>query len=257
MCKKKLGDNGKLSFPTIIFRGILYVIIIPTTIMFLLVGGFYLKLDIEASQAQVTMKTYLHNKYKEEFVVEKPIRNGSGFAVRGWFEAVAYPVANKKLPFKVMMSLSDPWDDYVDTLWGMQEMARIKPMVDKIMAGSYTSTVDIATGEIGNAVTDTKALPLFQEVAHKHKHSQSILYKLEVTAQNDAPSLVHYERVKQLLQIIKDVPAETKLIYRWYENGTKHVVVLLEDEIAKILHENQDIRIYDKEIVKEKNEFES
>jgi hypothetical protein len=28
--------------------------------------------------------------------------------------------------------------------------------------------------------------------------------------------------------------------------------VLLEDEIAKILHENQDIRIYDKEIIKEK-----
>ena len=118
------------------------------------------------------------------------------------------------------------------------------------MAGSYASTVDIATGEIGNAVTDTKALPLFQEVAHKH--SQSILYKLEVTAQNDASSLMHYERVKQLLQIIKDVPAKTKLIYRWYENGTKHVIVLLEDEIAKILHENQDIRIYDKEIVKEK-----
>ena len=100
MCKKKLGDNGKLSFPTIIFRGILYVIIIPTTIMFLLVGGFYLKLDIEASQAQVTMKTYLHNKYKEEFVVEKPIRTGSGFAVRGWFEAVAYPVANKNFPLR-------------------------------------------------------------------------------------------------------------------------------------------------------------
>ena len=71
--------------------------------MLLLVGGFYLKLDIEAGQAQATMRTYLRNKYKEEFVVEKPIRNGSGFAVRGWFEAVAYPVANKKLLFKVMM----------------------------------------------------------------------------------------------------------------------------------------------------------
>ena len=251
MSKKKPNDNTKLGFRTILFRDVLYVIIIPTTIMLLLVGGFYLKLDIEAGQAQATMKTYLHNKYKEEFIVEKPIRNGSGFAVRGWFEAVAYPAANKKLPFKVLMSLSDPWDDYVDTLWGIQEMARIKPMVDRIMVGSYASTVDIATGEIGNAVTDTKALPLFQEVAHKH--SQSILYKLEVTAQNDASLLMHYERVKQLLQIIKDVPAKTKLIYRWYENGTKHVIVLLEDEIEKILHENQDFRIYDKEIIKEKN----
>ena len=96
MHKQKPNDNSKLSFPTIIFRGILYVIIIPTTVMLFFVGGFYLKLDIEAGQAQATMKTYLRNKYKEEFVVEKPIRNGSGFAVRGWFEAVAYPVANKK-----------------------------------------------------------------------------------------------------------------------------------------------------------------
>ena len=47
MRKKKLSDNGTLSFPTIIFRGILYVIVIPTTVMLFLVGGFYLKLDIE------------------------------------------------------------------------------------------------------------------------------------------------------------------------------------------------------------------
>ena len=77
MRNKKLGDNDKLSFRTILLRGILYVIIIPTTVMLFLVGGFYLKLDIEAGQAQATMKTYLRNKYNEEFVVEKPIRNGS------------------------------------------------------------------------------------------------------------------------------------------------------------------------------------
>ena len=100
MSKKKPNDNTKLGFRTILFRGVLYVIIIPTTIMLLLVGGFYLKLDIEAGQAQATMKTYLHNKYKEEFIVEKPIRNGSGFAVRGWFEAVAYPAANKNFPLR-------------------------------------------------------------------------------------------------------------------------------------------------------------
>ena len=78
MSKKELNNNTKLSFHTILLRGILYVIIIPTTIMLLLVGGFYLKLDIEAGQAQATMRTYLRNKYKEEFVVEKPYETEVG-----------------------------------------------------------------------------------------------------------------------------------------------------------------------------------
>ena len=73
MSKKELNNNTKLSFHTILLRGILYVIIIPTAVMFLLVGGFYLKADVEANQAQATMKTYLQNKYNEEFIVEKPM----------------------------------------------------------------------------------------------------------------------------------------------------------------------------------------
>ena len=74
MSKKELNNNTKLSFRTILLRSILYVIIIPTAVIFLLVGGFYLKAGIEANQAQATMKTYLQNKYNEEFIVEKPER---------------------------------------------------------------------------------------------------------------------------------------------------------------------------------------
>jgi len=66
MRKKKPSDNGRLSFRTIIFRGILYVIIIPTTIMLFLVGGFYLKLDIEAGQAQATKNLLSRNQYETE-----------------------------------------------------------------------------------------------------------------------------------------------------------------------------------------------
>ena len=73
MSKKELNNNTKLSFRIILLRGILYIIIIPTAVIFFLVGGFYLKAGIEANQAQATMKTYLQNKYNEEFIVEKPM----------------------------------------------------------------------------------------------------------------------------------------------------------------------------------------
>ena len=41
MHKKKPSDNTKLGFRTILFRGVLYVIIIPAVIMLVIFGIFY------------------------------------------------------------------------------------------------------------------------------------------------------------------------------------------------------------------------
>ena len=114
MHKQKPNDNTKLSFRTILFRGILYVIVVPTVIMLLFVGGFYLKADIEANQAQATMKTYLHSKYGEEFIVERPEKNGSGLGVEGWFEATAYPKNHTDIRFIVMLIFTD--SPFLETL---------------------------------------------------------------------------------------------------------------------------------------------
>jgi len=56
MHKKEPNENNRLSFRTILFRGILRVIIIPTCVMLLLIGTligiFHIKYLIEAHQAQ-------------------------------------------------------------------------------------------------------------------------------------------------------------------------------------------------------------
>ena len=55
MHKKKLSDNGKLSFRTILFRGVLYMIIIPTVVMLVIFGIFYTKSTIDDHIAQSHM----------------------------------------------------------------------------------------------------------------------------------------------------------------------------------------------------------
>ena len=69
MHKKKPSDNSKLSFRTILFRSILYVIIIPTVIMLVIFGIFYTKSTIDDHIAQSHMQSYLKRKYGQEFIV--------------------------------------------------------------------------------------------------------------------------------------------------------------------------------------------
>lgn len=52
------------------------------------------------------MKEYLQNKYRQEFVVEKPEHKGGGLAVEGHFDAVAYPKDDSALKFVVNKSSS-------------------------------------------------------------------------------------------------------------------------------------------------------
>ena len=59
MSNKKPNDNSKLSFRTILFRSILYVIIIPTGIMLVIFGIFYTKSTIDDHIAQSHMQSYL------------------------------------------------------------------------------------------------------------------------------------------------------------------------------------------------------
>ena len=74
MHKKKPSDNTKLSFRTILFRGILRVIIIPTCVILLLtgtlIGIFHIKYLVEAHQAQTEMRAYLEKKYHQHFIIK-------------------------------------------------------------------------------------------------------------------------------------------------------------------------------------------
>ncbi|MBF1033763.1 MAG: hypothetical protein HXL02_03285, partial [Candidatus Nanosynbacter sp.] len=71
---------------------------------------FYIKFQLDVANAQADMKEYLQNKYRQEFVVEKPEHKGGGLAVEGHFDAVAYPKDDSALKFVVNKSSSGIWD---------------------------------------------------------------------------------------------------------------------------------------------------
>ena len=74
MHEKEPDENNRLSFRTILFRGILRVIIIPTCVILLLtgilIGIFHIKYLIEAHQAQTEMRAYLEKKYHQHFIIK-------------------------------------------------------------------------------------------------------------------------------------------------------------------------------------------
>ena len=162
MPKKELNNNTKLSFRTILLRGILYVIIIPTAVMFLLVGGFYLKADIEANQAQATMKTYLQNKYNEEFIVEKPERKSSGLGVEGVLAANAYPIRDPHIRFSVNTSSNGNQDNYPGVIWSRSQNDKL--IKDHIINNSWAQT-DITVSLTDNTAQSLSGTPKTYEEA--------------------------------------------------------------------------------------------
>lgn len=180
MRKKEPDENNKLSFRTILLRGILYVIIIPTTIMLFLVGGFYLKLCAEASQAQAEMKTYLHSKYGEEFIVERPEKNGSGLGVEGWFEATAYPKNHTDIRFIVMLSSSGKHDGYAGAVWSKEETDRLKPIIQRIFSKDvvYSVTIQSSMTLQTKDIQVDGVIPRFTQAAAQYK--QQIPYNITI-----------------------------------------------------------------------------
>ena len=180
MSNKKPSDNSKLSFRTILLRGILYVIIVPTAVIFLLVGGFYLKLCAEASQAQAAMKTYLHSKYGEEFIVERPEKNGSGLGVEGWFEATAYPKNHTDIRFIVMLSSSGKHDGYAGAVWSKEETDRLKPIIQRIFSKDvvYSVTIQSSMTLQTKDIQVDGVIPRFAQAAAQYK--QQIPYNITI-----------------------------------------------------------------------------
>lgn len=117
----KSDTNTRTSFKFIILRGILYAVVIPVVIVLAIAGVFYVKNQIEASVAQSEMKSYLEDKYGQEFVVERPKREGSGLGVEGTLAARAYPTDDSDLRFLVQSSSAGTEDYYLSSVWSRSE----------------------------------------------------------------------------------------------------------------------------------------
>lgn len=224
MHKKEPDENNRLSFRTILLRSILYVIVVPTVIMLLFVGGFYLKLCAEASQAQAAMKTYLHSKYGEEFIVERPEKNGSGLGVEGWFEATAYPKNHTDIRFIVMLSSSGKHDGYAGAVWSKEETDRLKPIIQRIFSKDvvYSVTIQSSMTLQTKDIQVDDVIPRFAQAAAQYK--QQIPYN--ITIQKTHQTREYQEKmhiVDNLKELAKDLPdtVDTTIRYQAQTSGGK------------------------------------
>ena len=170
MHKKKPSDNAKLGFRTILFRGVLYMIIIPTVIMLVIFGIFYTKSTIDDHIAQSHMRSYLKRKYGQEFIVENYRIEGAGLGVDGVAKADAYAKSDHTIRFMVKGFPGDSpysnnyWDGYPDMIWAKYLKKDIDPMIKNVF-GADTSLASIEVYSIP-AVNQRigKEIPLYRDV---------------------------------------------------------------------------------------------
>ena len=136
MHEKEPDENNRLSFRTILFRGILRVIIIPTCVILLLtgtlIGIFHSKYLIEAHQAQTEMRAYLEKKYHQHFIIKNYRIEGGGFARRGGKVADAHREGSS-YTFRVLEKDHRLYrDNYLSALYNEQEEKDLTKMVKKL-----------------------------------------------------------------------------------------------------------------------------
>ena len=226
----------------VLLRGILYTIVIPVAVIMVIVGGLYLKSNIEANNAQVSMKEYLKNKYGQEFVVERPERKGAGLGVEGHMEAVAYPKGDETLKFEVKQSSSDTWDGYADKVWATDEADRIRPEIDRIMAQpGYEYEIEIGSYLVRSSIK--APLPTLDDLIDKY--GEDVLYTLEVKS-NSTDRAVNYDRIVLLAQILREKGSDIRFVYTWIESKENHRVSLGKKDMEKLLDGSIEIKNVDR-----------
>lgn len=147
-----------------LFR-ILYMIAIPVVTIAIIIGGLYLKSDIEANNTQASMKEYLQNKYKREFVIEKPEYKGGGLAVEGgWVANASRKGSSSK--FLVLEKGSSYRDNCLSALYNEQEMNSLYRVIDTLGIKDYKYMADIS---INPKVADnTEGTPVLSDMLSQH-----------------------------------------------------------------------------------------
>jgi len=88
---KKSENSNKKGDKNVRPHRVLYVIVVAIVVLLSVPWLFYFKDVANVNNTQNDMREYLQNKYNQEFLVEKPERKGSGLAVEGHIDAIAYP----------------------------------------------------------------------------------------------------------------------------------------------------------------------
>lgn len=225
-------------------RKVLLLFATPLILVAMIVGGFYIKFQLDVTNAQADMKEYLQNKYRQEFVVEKPEYKGGGLAVEGHFDAIAYPKDDSTLKFVVNKSSSGIWDRYADKVWSTEETRRVRQRLDEIMLeNDYKYHIEIGSYLVRADIR----YPLPDLDSFINKHNKSVLYTLEVDSSGDKKE-TNYSKVLSLLRLLREKNSDSRLIYRWSDGDSKHMISVGRVDGDRILDGSIELKDIDRVI---------
>lgn len=192
------NDQPKSNVLKIILRRILHIVTILIVVAMVIVGGFYVKRQFDVNNIQASMKEYLQNKYKQEFVVEKPEYRGGGLAVEGGWVANANrkDSSNK---FLVLEKGSSYRDNYLSALYNEQEANSLYRVIDTLGIKNYKYMTDIS---INPKVADnTEGTPALSDMLSQH--GADVTYGVYVIKTGNLPNQKDIENLKVLVEYVK------------------------------------------------------
>ena len=244
------NDQPRPTMLKMTLRRILHTIIVLIVVIAVVIGGFYIKFQLEVSSAQTSMKEYLHNKYNQEFIVEKPEYNGGGFAVEGHFDAVAYPKDDKTIRFTVMSSSSGVSDGYAGAVWTGEERRRLQPVINKVFGNGVQYEIDIRSSmsiQTRNINISGK-VPLFNDAVDKY--GKQIPYSLTVSelSNRNLSTKEKIAAVDKLLILADKLPAKTDAVitYKSADYGREKYGLIISLEKLKTLRKDDIVNMFKK-----------
>ena len=178
-------------------RKVLLLFATPLILVAMIVGGFYIKFQLDVTSAQAGMKEYLQNKYRQEFVVEKPEHKGGGLAVEGSWTANAYK--NSDYKFLVHKGRKSYSDTYLSAFYNEQEADSLRKIISILGIKNYRYTTDIfIDSEIADNINNIPTLPDMLS-----RYGANITYGVYIVKTGDLPNQDDMKNLKALVEYVK------------------------------------------------------
>ena len=184
-------------------RKVLLLFATPLILVAMIVGGFYIKFQLDVTNAQADMKEYLQNKYRQEFVVERPEYKHGGFGVNGIWMSQAYLVSNPKLKFDIDCSYlnpSDCSDQYIAAIWSVQASRELESIIKEVNASSNGYKADSARAEIVLSEDLVDSVNKQSKYEDNKTKDKGFLYRLIIDAPNDSKKASYIFKIVEKLR---------------------------------------------------------
>ena len=184
-------------------RKVLLLFVTPLILVTMIIGGFYIKFQLDVTNAQADMKEYLQNKYRQEFVVERPEYKHGGFGVNGIWMSQAYLVSNPKLKFDIDCSYlnpSDCSDQYIAAIWSVQASRELESIIKEVNASSNGYKADSARAEIVLSEDLVDSVNKQSKYEDNKTKDEGFLYRLIIDAPNDSQKASYIFKIVEKLR---------------------------------------------------------